>query len=122
VIVPTASREYIAGWPADDWRTTADRLVDTLRSWNAPHRRVNWEVRWLTTEAEATDEAVPAAEVVARGGFPAAFVNLTFDPDRVGAAELAALEQCFGLRQFKAARSRVGYFAAPGAAPDRCGS
>ncbi len=111
----TASREYVAAWPADGWRATTDRLIETLRGWNAPARRVNWHVRWLATAADAADEGVPAAAVEARGGFPAAYVNLTFDPDRVSAAELTAVEEGFGLRQYAAARSRVSYFTEPGA-------
>ena len=117
----TASREYIAHWPAAEWRATADRLVTALRGWNAVARRVNWYIRWLECEADATDEDVPAAEVVTRGGFPAVWVNLTFDPGSVAEAELAGVEQGFGLSQYAEATSWVSLLAEPNAAPDRRG-
>jgi hypothetical protein len=115
----TASREYVAHWPAGEWRAAADRLVTTLRAWNAAARRVNWDIRWLESVADADEEDVPVAEVVARGGFPVAWINLTFDPDRLSTKELAGVEQGFELRQYAGAVSRVSYFAEPGPAADR---
>jgi hypothetical protein len=106
----TASCESIADWPEHGWRDATDRLVAVLRAWNVPTRRVNWYIRWLESPADAEDEMVPAAEVEARGGFPAAWVNLTYDPERVAGEDLADLEDRFGLRRYAEARSRANYF------------
>lgn len=110
--MPTGSREYIALRPLFEGGE-ADRLIETLRAWNEPRRRINYQITRLDDAVRAEAECLNLEAIEARGGFPCTYVNLTFDPDQVALAELALVEEAFGLAMFAESRSRVSYFRDP---------
>jgi hypothetical protein len=105
--MPSAARLYVAIPCIGDFEQcerVGRELAGVVRERNRPGVVINYYARTLTREAGIAEENLnPERVQAATGGrFPFLWVNLTYDPDRVGEAELVEIETRFGLRQFDA--------------------
>ena len=115
VAMPAAARLYVAVPCLGDFgrcERVADELVAVVQAINRPAPAISYLIRTLSGEVGLAEERLnPDRVLAATGGrYTFLFVNLTFDPGRVGEPELAEIETRFGLRQFDSASSPVDIF------------
>lgn len=99
-----AVRTYIAGASTGDrvWcENHLDPIYETLLTWNAGMDRRRCGIKVLVVESadHAYSEFIDLAkvDVVTGGRYPYLYVNVTYDPDRLGAELFDPFEEQFSL-------------------------
>jgi hypothetical protein len=101
--VPTKTAEYVSQIGMGDetvCNAKMNELAVAIRKLNEGGRAVNFSLGVLHSPEEAEDELVdtPHLHQFTAGVYPVFWMNLTYDPTRLSADQLASWEQQFALR------------------------
>jgi hypothetical protein len=99
--VPTAGRDYITLDVTGDDAEDYDRILAIEQAVKTAFgERVGYQILRLDTRGRIEEELRDPESIlqVSGGRLPVILVNVTYDTDELGPAELASLESRFGLR------------------------
>jgi len=113
--MPTAAREYVRRTDVGDLDAcirALDAAVTQVAALNRDGQVANCYARVVRDEVELFDEGLRPAEIapVTGGRFPFLLVSITYDPARVDAASLAAVESTLRLAVIYEGTTRINYF------------